>query len=238
MHYLIRTAPLKLSARNLKLKASRVGKILMLGLAGFIANITNSIVQVVCNTTLLRWGGDLYVGVMTIINSVRELSFLVVQGVSNGATPVMGFNYGAERYDRVKKAIRILAAITIGYTVLFEVFIMAVPSALVRLFTSDVEMIRAGEHACRLFFSMSIFMSLQTSSQQVFSSLGKSKRAVFFSMLRKVVIAAPLTLILPAWFGLGTDGVFLADAVSQLVGGLACGCTMYFTLYRRMGKGE
>ena len=200
-----RKAILRLRLRNLALGAGRVKSIVALGLSGFFMNLTNSLVQVVCNATLQAYGGDLYVGVMTIINSLREVFFMPVQGLTNGAQPVTGYNYGAGRYSRVRSSIRFSVAVTVGYAAVFWA-------------------------AAMLF----IPMSLQRAGQGVFVSLGRSKQAVFFSLLRKAIINAPLTVVLPIW--MGTTGVFTAEAISQLVGGLACSLTMYFTVYRPLGR--
>jgi Na+-driven multidrug efflux pump len=228
-------ALLHLRLRCLRLEAARVLKIITLGLSGFVMNLTNSLIQIVCNKTLLTYGGDLFVGVMTVINAVREITFMPVSGVGGAVAPVLGFNYGAKEFERVKTAIRFSASITISYTVVIMTVIMIAPHVLIRLFTQEPALLAAAMRPMRIYFMMSVLMSLQMVSQQVFVALGKSKQAVFFSLLRKAFVAAPLTLILPA-LGLGTDGVFISEMISQIVGGLACGGTMYFTLYRRLGK--
>jgi Na+-driven multidrug efflux pump len=148
---------------------------------------------------------------------------------------VLGFNYGAEKSERVKTSIRFSASIAITYTAVILAVILVFPHALISLFTQEPALIAAGMRPMRIYFMMSVFMSLQIVSQQVFTALGRSKQAVFFSFLRKVFVAAPLTLLLPA-LGFGTDGVFIAEMISQVIGGLACGGTMYFTVYRRQGK--
>ncbi|MDR2502475.1 MAG: MATE family efflux transporter [Oscillospiraceae bacterium] len=235
MLYLCRGAAIRLRLSNMRLKASRVGKIITLGLSGFCMQLTNSLIQIVCNRTLRAYGGDLYIGVMTVINAVREIVFMPVSGVAAGATPVLGFNFGAKQYARVKEAIRFSAKVTVIYTICIWAAILAAPYIFMRIFTNDTALIAAGMRAMRLYFACGVFMSLQMSSQQVFVALGKSKQAVFFSLLRKVFLSAPLTIALP-YLGMGTDGVFLADTISQLLGGLLCGGTMFFTLYKKLDK--
>ena len=229
-----RKAILRLRLRNLALGAGRVKSIVALGLSGFFMNLTNSLVQVVCNATLQAYGGDLYVGVMTIINSLREVFFMPVQGLTNGAQPVTGYNYGAGRYSRVRSSIRFSVAVTVGYAAVFWAAAMLFPGLLIRVFNSEPEVVAAGIPALRIYFCLFIPMSLQMAGQGVFVSLGRSKQAVFFSLLRKAIINAPLTVVLPIW--MGTTGVFTAEAISQLVGGLACSLTMYFTVYRPLGR--
>ena len=229
-----RRSILKLRRRCLPLQGKRVRRIIALGLSGFCMNMTNSLVQVVCNATLQVYGGDLYVGVMTIINSLREVFMMPVHGLANGAQPVTGYNYGAGLYSRVRQSIRFSVAGTVGCAALFWAAAMVFPGALIRIFNGDAEMLAAGVPALRIYFCLFIPMSLQMAGQGVFVSLGRSRQAIFFSLLRKAVINAPLTVLLPIW--LGTDGVFVAEAVSQLVGGLACIITMYWTVYRPFGR--
>ena len=227
-------AILRLRWEYMKLSAARVGRILSLGLSGFCMNLTTSLVQVVCNATLQKYGGDLYVGVMTVINSLREVFFMPINGLSNGSQPVISYNYGAGKFSRVRSGIRFSAAATIGIAAVFWALAMLLPGPLIRIFDSSGDVAKAGVPAMRIYFCMFIPMSLQMAGQGVFVGLGRSKQAIFFSLLRKAIINAPLTVILPIW--LGTTGVFVAESISQLVGGLACIITMYFTVYRPMKK--
>lgn len=231
-----RKAILRLRRENLRLDKTRTGKIISLGLSGFFVNMTNSLVQVVCNATLQHYGGDLYVGVMTIINSIREVFIMPVQGLTNGAQPVEGYNYGARRYQRVRQAIRFTVGVTLVYSALFWAVAMLFPQPLIHIFKSGPDILEAGVPAMRVYFAMFLFMSLQMAGQGAFVGLGRAKQSVFFSLLRKAIINAPLTLILPVW--MGASGVFVAEAASQLIGGLACFVTMYFTLYRPLGRME
>lgn len=230
-------AILRLKWANLRPELRRVGKIISLGLSGFFMSLTNSLVQVVCNKTLQVFGGDLYVGIMTIINSLREVFFMAVQGLNNGAQPVIGYNYGAGKYSRVRQAIRFSVGVTVGYAAFVWVIMMICPGPLISLFNNDAATVAGGIPALRIYFCLFIFMSLQMAAQSVFVGLGRSKQAVFFSLLRKAIINAPLTVILPM-LGMGTNGVFVAEAASQLIGGLACFITMYFVVYRPLGRLE
>ena len=229
-------AILRLRRAHIRLEAGRTKKIVSLGLSGFFVNMTNSLVQVVCNATLQHYGGDTYVGVMTIINTIREVFIMPVQGLTNGSQPVEGYNYGARLYSRVRQAVRFTVGVTVGYSALFWAAAMLFPGALIQVFKSEPAILEAGVPAMRIYFAMFLFMSLQIAAQGAFVGLGRAKQSIFFSLLRKAAINAPLTLILPLW--IGTTGVFAAEAVSQLVGGAACFTTMYFTLYRPLGRLE
>jgi putative MATE family efflux protein len=225
--------PLRIRRGNLRLRRGIVRRVLSLGLAGFIMQGTNCLVQVVCNTTLQRYGGDLYVGIMTVLNSVRELLSLPVSALSSGAQPVLGFDYGAKRFHRVKEGIRFTSLIGIAYTLGAWLVVFAFPHFWVSVFSNDETLIADGARALRLYFFGFFFMSFQFSGQSVFQGLGKAKQAIFFSLLRKAVIVTPLTLLLPR-LGFGVDGVFLAEPISNAVGGLASFLTMYFTVYRKI----
>ena len=226
---------LHLKLRCMRLRSERVRKILTLGLAGFIMNLTTSLTQIVCNIMLQRYGGDLYVGIMAVINSLREIIFMPISGLSNGSVPVIGYNYGADMYDRVRRVIKFSVSGIAAYSAVMWAVIMLAPGALIRIFNTEPALIEAGIPAMRIYFALFIFMSFQMSSQNVFLGLGRSKNAIFFSLLRKAFIAAPLTVLLPH-IGMGIDGVFIAEAISQLVGGAACFMTMYFVVYRRLAR--
>ncbi|MFR6626526.1 MAG: MATE family efflux transporter [Flavonifractor plautii] len=230
-----RRALLRLRWNTLRLQAARVRRILALGTSGFVMSMTNSLVQVLCNASLQHYGGDLYVGVMTVINSIREVVSMPVQGITNGCQPVLGYNYGAGEYERVRRGIRFTTVLTVGYSVAAWALVMAVPELLIRIFNDEPELIAAGIPAFRLYFAAFFCMSFQFIGQSVFVGLGRSRSAVFVSLLRKAFIVAPLTLLLPG-LGMGVDGVFAAEPVSNVLGGLACLLTMYVTVYRRLGR--
>ena len=192
-----------------------------LGLSGFTMSVTNSVVQMVCNATLQIHGGDIYVGIMTIINSVREIITLPVTGFTSAGQPVLGYNYGAAEYGRVKKTIRDMTIVVFLYTVGAWILVSAVPQFFIRLFGGSGEVLTLGTHSMHLYFFGFCCMAFQFCGQSVFTGLGKPKRAVFFSIFRKVIIVVPLTLLLPRLFGLGVDGVFMAEPISNVIGGLA-----------------
>ena len=222
---------LKLSC--MRLQAKRVRKIITLGLAGFLMNLTTSLTQILGNVMLQRFGGDLLVGVMAVINSLREVISMPVSGIHNGVIPVIGFNYGAGEHERVRRAIRFTILITVAYSAFAWAVIMLAPGVLIRVFNTESDLIAAGIPAMRIYFGLFVFMSLQMATQGVFMGLGRSKNAIFFTFLRKVFIAAPLTVLFPL-IGMGTNGVFIAEATSQFVGGIVSISTMYVVVYRKL----
>lgn len=229
-------AILRLKLSCMKPEFKRIKEITALGMSGFTMAITNCTVQVVCNATLQVYGGDLYVGIMTVINSLREVAIMPVHGVTNSAQPVMGFNYGAREYKRVKKAIVFTSVFSIFYTTLVWALLHGFPEFFIRMFNQDPALIEAGIPALRLYFFGFFMMSLQFAGQAVFVALGKSRQAVFFSIFRKVVIVTPLTLFLPSLLHMGTDGVFIAEPISNFVGGAACFGTMMLTVWRELTR--
>lgn len=210
-----------------------VGDITTLGMAGFIMQATNCMVQVVCNATLKVFGGDLHVGIMTVINSVREIMSLPVSGLTSGSQPVLGYNYGAGKYDRVKSGIRFTAAIGIAYTALAWIIVLIIPKQLMGIFTEDAQTIAYGAEALKTYFFGFVFMAFMFTGQSTFTALGYSKHAIFFSLLRKAIIVVPLVIILPR-IGFGVMGVFLSEPISNVIGGLASFITMYVTVYRKL----
>ena len=224
-------AILKLKRSTLKLEMRRVKKITSMGISTFMAGFTNSLVSIVCNSTLQGWGGDLYVGVMTVLHSVREIAENLVKGLTNGTQPFLGFNYGAEEYGRVKQAIKFMSAVTISFTVLCWVLVSVFPEFFIRIFNQEPELVKAAVPSIRVYFFRFCFMSLQFAGQASFVGLGKAKQATFFSIFRKVIIVVPLTVLLPYLGGLGPMGVFLAEPVSNLIGGGACYGTMLYMIW-------
>ena len=213
-----------------------IKEIVTLGVPGFIMAGTNCLVQVACNATLKIYGGDVYIGVMTVVNSVREIFTLVVTGLTHGAQPVISYNYGAREYRRVRSGIAFITVMGAAFTLVCWTLVLLFPEFLLRLFTSDGNMVTLGISAMHIYFFGFVFMPLQFAGQTTFTALGKAKQAVFFSLLRKAFIVFPLTLLLPKWFGV--DGVFLAEPVSNFIGGVACFATMMATVWRMLLREE
>ncbi len=224
---------LRIRKSDLKLDRGLSLSILSLGTSGFIVQATNALVQIVCNVSLQNYGGDLYVGIMTVLNSVRELLSLPVMGITNGCQPVLGYNYGARQFSRVKEGIRFTAFIGTAYTLLAWGLVMIIPHLLFSVFTDDLAMAESGVRAMQMYFFGFCFMAFQFTGQCTFQALGYVRRSIFFSLFRKVIIVVPLTLLLPA-AGFGVNGVFLAEPVSNLIGGAACFTTMWVTVYRKL----
>lgn len=231
-------ALIRLEWGSMRLQPKLVWQIVSLGFSSFVMAITNSIVQVACNSTLQSFGGDLYVGVMTIINSVREVVSTPINGVTSAAQPVMGFNYGAQEYRRVRSGIVFTTIVCVVYTTAVWLLLFLFPRFFIGLFTGEEALREAAVPSMHIYFFGFFMMSLQMAGQSAAVALGRSKQAVFFSLFRKVIIVTPLTLLLPHLFGLGVNGVFLAEPISNFIGGGACYITMLLTIWREMNRKE
>lgn len=215
-----------------------VRNIIGLGSSSFVMQFTNSLVTICANNVLLRTGGDLFISIMTIVSSVRQMVETPIFAIVEGASPLISFNYGARKPRRVIYAVAIMAAMTLVYAGFMWGFIVAKPEFLISIFSSDRAILTDAIPALKLYFTAFIFMCFQYTGQTVFKSLNKKKQAIFFSLLRKVVIVVPLTFLLPYVFGMGTDGVFAAEPVSNVIGGLLCFITMLLTVLPELKQME
>lgn len=210
--------------------------IVSLGTAGFIMQITNSLVTICCNNVLSVTGGDIYISVMTIVSSVRQLVETPITAINEGTSPILSYNYGAGRPQRVKKAIVVLSVMVLCYTAVMWSIIILYPKTLIQVFSSDSKLISDSVVALKQYFAAFIFMDLQYIGQTIFKSLNKKKQAIFFSLLRKVIIVVPLTYLMPYALHMGTQGVFLAEPVSNVIGGSLCFITMLVTILPELKK--
>lgn len=227
-------AILRLKISAMRPDGSLVKRILALGLSGFTMSVTNSLVQIFCNASLQFYGGDLYVGAMTIIYSVREVVQMPIQGFTQGAQPVLGYNYGAGENGRVKTGIRFIRRVTLGYAIGMWAVLMVFARFIVGFFNGEEALLEVAVVSMRWHFALFFFMAFQYVGQTVFVSLGKAKQAVFFSLFRKAILGVPLILILPRLWNLGITGVLAAEPVTNVVGGLACYFTMMAVVWKKL----
>ena len=215
-----------LSKAEWKVCGADAKNIVSLGSAGFIMQLTNSLVTICCNSVLSGIGGDVYISVMTIVSSIRQMIETPIYAMNEGTSPILSYNYGAQRPKRVRKAIRVMTCMILIYTAIMWSVIIFAPEFLIGIFSSDKELLVDAVEALKLYFAAFIFMDLQYIGQTVFKSLNKKKQAIFFSLLRKVFIVVPLTYLFPYTFHMGTRGVFLAELISNVIGGSLCFITM------------
>ena len=236
LHFLFgKKAVVPLQVENIKIDRRITKEICKLGTANFIMQGTTCAVQVACNSTLQSYGGDTYVGIMTVTNSIREIVMLPVFGIVNGAQPVISYNYGAKAYERTKSAIRFNTWVGAAYTMVAWILILLFPGFWFGIFSDEAAMLAPGIEMLKIYFFGFVFMALQFAGQSVFQAVGDAKHAIFFSLLRKAIIVVPLTLLLPP-AGFGVQGVFMAEPISNVLGGIACYLTMRLTIYRKLEK--
>ena len=226
--------PLRLQLKGIRIYGQELRRILKIGvpagLQGMVFSVSNVIVQATINT----YGAGAVAGSSAALNFEFYCYFIVV-AFNGAAICFIGQNYGAGQMQRVRAGIRFMSAAAMVYTFCAWLFAMFQPRLLCRIFTPDEAMVEASVRMLRVYFAGFFFQSFQFCGQSVFQSLGWAKYAITFSLLRKVVIVVPLTLLLPV-VGLGTTGVFLAEPISNIVGGLACYITMLCTAYKQMGR--
>ena len=239
--FLLKKAELKIrliGIKEMKTYKEHAKNIIGLGSSGFIMQLTNSLVSICCNQVLSVFGGDLYISVMTIVSSVRQVIETPIHAMTEGSSPVLSYNYGARRPKRVLKAGITMFVIILGYTAVTWSLIILAPDLLIRIFSSDETLMADAVYALKVYFAAFIFMDLQYMGQSVFKSLNRKKQAIFFSLLRKVFIVVPLTYLLPYAFHMGTNGVFMAEPISNVIGGSLCFITMLCTVLPELKRME
>lgn len=221
----------RLRIREIVPNGACIKEIVVLGTASFVMSCTDSLVQIVCNKMLLAYGGDIYVSIMSIINSIRQVILTPISAITDGASSVISYNFGANKMDKVKQSIRFMTVLALVYSLVICGITTAFPEWFIRMFNEEGELLDKGSTALRIYFGGFFMMALQYSGQSVFKSLGKARKAIFFSVFRKVILVVPLTLYLP--YLCGVTGVYYAEVVSNVVGGGLCFATMMLVIYGR-----
>ena len=208
---------LKIKRKYLRIDFKVLLPCIALGLAPFIMQSTESLLAISFNTSLLKYGGDLAVGAMTILSSVMQFSMLPLVGLTQGATPIISFNYGAGNGDRVKEAFLLLLKVSLAYSIGLWAMTMIAPQLFANIFTKDAELINISIKSMRIYMAASLLFGIQISCQQTFIALGNAKASVFLAILRKIILLIPLIYILPLFFANKVDAVFLAEPVADII---------------------
>ena len=207
---------LKLKVANMKLESPIIMPCLGLGISSFVMVSTESILSVSFTSSLARFGGDLAVGAMTVLTSINQLITMPLSGICQGGQPLISFNYGAQKYDRVKEAFYCQFFVCVGYTTIFWLALMALPNVFAGIFTSDQALVDYTAWALRIFLACAFSVGFQLSCQQAFMALGQAKISLLMACLRKLFLLIPLIFILPLFFQDKVFAVFLAEPVSDL----------------------
>ena len=229
-------AVIRLRLQNLRPRLRIIGRTLALGVSGFTMAMTNSLIGALYNITLQALGGDLYVSVMVIIHSVQEIVQLPGHSLTQAAQPVLSYNYGAGRGDRVRRAFVFVSALSFALHLVCWAAVMLAPAQIIRVFNDDPALVEAGVRAVRAYFAVFFLLSLQGAGQCGFVALDKTRQAVFFSLLRKVVLILPCIFLFGYGMGLGADGIFYAEPVSHVLGSTVCFATFMLTVWRKLEK--
>ena len=224
-----RRSGLRILPRNLRPRRRVMGRIAGLGVAPFIMQSTESLVTVVLNSGLQRYGGDLYVGTLTVIQSVMQMVVMPIHGITQGVQPIMSYNYGAKNYARVHRTFWLLLRVTLTVTASAFVIVWLVPEWLALLFNDDREMVELVGRVMPIFFGGIWAFGAQMACQSAFMALGQARTSLFLALLRKVILLVPLALLLPRLMG-GVMGIYIAEPIADV---LASATTLTLFLSQR-----
>ena len=208
---------LKLRIPNMKLVPSVILPCLALGISSFVMVSTESILSISFTSSLSRFGGDVAVGAMTVLTSINQLITMPLSGVCQGGQPLISYNYGARKFDRVKEAFFCQFGVCVAYTTSFWLLLMIFPGFFAGIFTSDLALVDYTAWALRIFLACGFSVGFQLSCQQAFMALGQAKISLFMACLRKIILLIPLIFILPLFFQDKAFAVFLAEPVSDII---------------------
>lgn len=222
---------LHIQRKDLPIEWKLAGQVLLLGLSPFIMQATESLVQIVLNVGLQKYGGDVAVGAMTIIMSVMQIFMMPLMGLGQGSQPIISYNYGAGNMRRVKQTFWLLLRVSLLFALAFWGLIQLFPQAFVMIFNRDPELMQITVHGMRVFLAGIFAMGAQYAVQQTFLSVGQAKVSIFIAMLRKVILLIPLAIVLPLF--MGTNGIFLAEPIADLTSATTA-CVLFFLMSRKL----
>lgn len=228
---------LKIKRKNLFLEEKIILPCLALGLSVFIMQASESVISVCFNSSLLRYGGDIAVGAMTILTSVMQFAMLPLQGLGQGAQPIISYNYGARNVGRVKAAFRLLLKTSVLYAVALWGLVMIFPQLFAAMFTSDAELMEFTKTALRIYMASMFFFGIQMACQMTFNSLGRAKESIIVAVMRKFILLIPLIYIMPAvWSSNQTMAVYLAEPIADALAVTFTAVLFAFQFKKALGK--
>lgn len=223
---------LRIKRENLRLSGKIYFPCIALGLAPFVMQSTEGLITICFNFSLLKYGGDLAVGTMTILTSIMQLSMLPLTGLSQGAQPIISFNFGAGNYGRVKKAFFLLFKVSIVYGIVVWALSVFTPEFLVSVFTPDETLLKYAAPALRIYMATSLVLGIQVACQQTFLALGNAKTSLFLAALRKLFLLIPLIFILPNFMTPQDTAVFTAEPVADLLA-VSATSVLFFRYFKK-----
>lgn len=226
---------LPLSVKIIRFRPKIIGKISSLGISPFIMQSTESAIFVVFNSGLQKYGGDLYVGAMTIMQSIMQMCFVPLSGFTDGVQPILSYNYGAKKNDRVKDAIKKMLVISFSASIVMGVLVPLFPMQIARIFTSNIDLLLVTCQVLPIYFGAVWIFGIQMAAQRTFVGLGKAKTSLFIALLRKVILLIPLALILPNF--IGVNGILWAEPIASTISAITSGIFLFFT-YKELDKNQ
>lgn len=209
---------LKIRLKNLKLESKIILPCLGLGVSTFVMQASESLISVCFNSSLLKYGGDIAVGAMTILTSVMQFAMLPLQGLGQGAQPIISYNYGAKKSDRVKGTFKLLLKSNLIFSVVLWALVIIFPQIFVKMFTSDPKLIIFAQKVLRIYMASVFLMGIQVACQMTFTSIGYAKASIIVAVMRKFILLLPLIFILPHILtGNETIAVYLAEPIADFL---------------------
>ncbi|MBQ2952363.1 MAG: MATE family efflux transporter [Clostridia bacterium] len=227
-----RKTTLRLTLPRIRLNWKLLGPCVALGLSPFIMQSTESLIAVCFNTSLRTYGGTVAVSTMTLCTSIMQLAMLPLQGLSQGAQPIISYNFGAGNADRVRQGFRLLLICCLTFSVTLGVAVIAVPQVFLGIFTPDAALIEYAIPLVRTYMAGTVIFGIQIACQQTFVALGNAKCSLFLACLRKLILLIPLVYILPNFFGDKVFAVFLAEPVADIAA-VTCTAILFFVVFHR-----
>lgn len=229
---------LKLKKENFKIEMKVLAPCIALGVAPFMMQATESILVLCFNSSLLKYGGDLAVGAMTVLSSIMQFAMLPLQGLTQGGQPIISYNYGANNASRVKQAFKLQTISCLTYSTILWALALLVPSLFVSIFTSDPALMEITVWALRIYLAAMLIMGIQISCQQSFIAFGNSKKSAFLAIFRKILVLIPLIYILPNFFTDKVFAIFLAEPLADTIAVITTATMFYFEFKKVIKKME
>lgn len=229
---------LKIKKENLKIKSEIILPVIALGLAPFVMTSTESILNICFNVSLQKYGGDIAVGSMTILSSIMSLSIMPLQGLSQGVQPIVSYNYGAGRIDRIKEAVKLQMIISVAFATISWIIQMFYPQMLISIFNNDESLVAETVKNIKVYAFGIFAMGVQITCQQTFVALGKAKVALLLACLRKIIILIPLILLLPNFFEDKVFAVFLAEPIADITASMTTFIVFVITFKKIISEQE
>lgn len=230
-------AHLRLRLTNMRINPKVVTSVLALGLSPFIMQSTESLIQIVFNTSLAKYGGDLYIAAMGILGTLMQIFALLLSSFAQGAQPIIGYNYGARDFARVKSTIKYSSVFCAAFGLVMWGVAIFIPQIPIMIFTDDLELIELTARLMKIFFLGTCIYGIQLAFQQIFIALGQAKVSIFIAILRKIILLIPLVYLLPTFISPKTDAVIIAEPIADFCAALTC-CILFGITIKKLLKDD